>query len=113
MKATALHPLLSWFTLPTKVLARTLPVKVTLWPARGPVDSTYMLASMILLPTAPGPPLGVYQKLLVSLTVFGESVSREPEKEAHKSAVPHALGNTNPPPCCGVSKTFINPCQGA
>src|SRR6267142_1291542 len=68
---------------------------------------------MLLLPTEPGPPLGLYQKELVSLTVFGLSVSTEPEKLAERSAVPQPLPNTKPPPCCGVSKTFMYPSHEA
>src|SRR3954463_5572686 len=97
----------------TSVFDSTFPVNVKCCPLNVSVFSTYMLASMVLLPVEPGPPLGVYQNELVSLTEFGASVSVGPEKVATRSAVPHPLLKTNPPPWAGVSKTFINPCQGA
>src|ERR1700690_992118 len=98
MNATLVQPFPSWFTLPTKVFASTLPEKVTLCPARPPVTSTYMLASIVLFPTAPGPPLGVYQNGSGSLTLFGPSVRTPGEKTAVRSDVPQELPNTYPPP---------------
>src|SRR6478736_3578051 len=89
-----------------------MPENVTVWPANVPAaGSTYMFASMILLPTEPGPPEGVYQNGLGSLMVFGPSVSTWPLNTAVRSAVPQELPKTYPPPCCGVSNTFMNPIQ--
>src|SRR5690349_8095051 len=73
----------------------------------------YILASMVLFPTEPGPPEGVYQKGFGSLMVFGPSVSTEPEKVALRSAVPHELPNTKAPPFWGISNTFIYPSHDA
>src|SRR5262245_45838047 len=72
-----------------------------------------MLASMLLLPTEPGPPEGEYQNGLGSPIVLGASVKTGPENVATRSAVPQPLPNTNPPPCCGVSNTFMKPIHGA
>src|SRR3954469_8186558 len=68
---------------------------------------------MLLLPTAPGPPDGEYQKGFGSLIVLGPRVNTGPENVAVRSAVPHPLPKTKPPPFCGVSNTFMNPCQAA
>src|SRR5262245_3632149 len=97
----------------TNVLDNTLPVKVRFVPDRPPVVSTYMLASMFLLPVEPGPPAGVYQNGFGSFTELGASVSTGPENVATKSAVPQPPLKTNPPPLLGSSNTFMNPCQGA
>src|SRR3954468_16722754 len=59
-----------------KVLLKTWPVKVMVCPPKLPsLDSRYRLASMVLLPTAPGPPLGVYQNSLGSPMLYGASVN--------------------------------------
>src|SRR3954467_7895345 len=97
----------------TSVFDNTFPVKVKCCPLSVSVFSTYMFASMFLLPVDPGPPLGVYQNELVSFTEFGASVSVGPENVATRSCVPHPLANTNPPPLDGSSNTFMNPCHGA
>src|SRR5436305_1042607 len=114
MNATLVQPLPSWFTCPARVLDMTLPANVRVCPANVPAaGSTYMLASMLLLPTAPGPPLGVYQKGLGSPIVLGDSVRVEPENVAQRSGVPQPPPKTKPPPFCGVSNTFMNPIHGA
>src|SRR3954466_580891 len=70
MKATLVYGL-------TRVLASTLPVKVTDCPTSVVLFSMYMLASIVLLPIAPGPPAGVYQNALGSLMLLGPSVRTE------------------------------------
>src|SRR5262249_55747239 len=92
---------------------RTMPVKVTVWPGSVELSSTYILASMVLFPAAPGPPLGVYQNELGSPMVFGLNVSVDPENVADRSAVPQVLLKTKAPPWEGSSKTFMKPTQGA
>src|SRR5947207_6298404 len=77
----------------TSVFDSTFPVNVKCCPLNVSVFSTYMLASMVLLPVEPGPPLGVYQNELVSLTEFGASVSVGPENVATRSGTPHPLPN--------------------
>src|SRR2546423_2245615 len=95
----------------TSDLLKTFPVKVTVWPESVSVFSTYMFASIVLLPTAPGPPPGVYQKGFGSPIVLGESVRTGPANVAHRSAVPQPLPNTKPPPFAGISNTFMKPSQ--
>src|SRR5687767_14586188 len=91
-----------------------MPVKVTSCPESGPVSSTYMLASMFLLPAAPGPPVPPwYQNPSEVLMGAAPSVKLAPDHVAVRSAVPHGLPNTNPPPLDGSSNTFMNPSHGS
>src|SRR6266705_1330418 len=96
MKATQVHPFPAGFVLErlTRLLDKTVPEKLTFCPGTEPTgNSTYMLASISLLPRAPGMPPGVYQYEAGSPMVFGERVRPKPEKTATKSAVPQPLPN--------------------
>src|SRR5688572_21355626 len=94
------------------VFASTEPLKDVDCPATEPVGvSTYMLAFICLLPGLPGPPPPTYQNGAGSPIVLGDNVNTGPEKLACKSATPHALPKTYPPPLAGSSNTFMKPCQ--
>src|SRR5467141_2308369 len=97
MNALEVQPCPVPSTGPTNVFANTSPLKVKVTPVYVPAaGSTYMLASMILLPVAPGEPNGVYQYGSGSPIVFACSVSGlagPAAKVALRSAVPQPLPN--------------------